>query len=126
MTPWSVMAQAGISAAAAASNMSPMRLAPSSIEYSLWACRWTKIKQTLLLEGITQLFFSTPRGAALQARSLTRRDASDAHGAGPLWRGHRGDNKAANLWIAPQRPRRLCQTEPEQAGRLRGRPRSVA
>jgi hypothetical protein len=31
------MAQAGMPAAAAASNISPMRLAPSSIEYSVWA-----------------------------------------------------------------------------------------
>jgi hypothetical protein len=47
MTPWSVIAQAGIPAAAAASNMSPTRLAPSSIEYSLWACRWTKLNANL-------------------------------------------------------------------------------
>jgi hypothetical protein len=35
MTPWSVIAQAGMPASAAASNISPIRDAPSSIEYSV-------------------------------------------------------------------------------------------
>src|SRR5260221_7046903 len=43
MTPWSVMASAGISSLAAASTSGWMRLAPSSSEYSVWLWRWTKV-----------------------------------------------------------------------------------
>src|SRR5438132_2819992 len=41
MLPWSVMPTAGCPSAAAAATTSPMRDAPSSIEYSVWRCRWT-------------------------------------------------------------------------------------
>ena len=40
MFPWSVMPIAGCPSAAAAATTSPMRDAPSSIEYSVWTCRW--------------------------------------------------------------------------------------
>jgi hypothetical protein len=42
MQPWSVSASAGISYSCARFSRSPMRFAPSSSEYSLWVCRWTK------------------------------------------------------------------------------------
>src|SRR5476651_2046574 len=41
MLPWSVMPTAGCPSAAAAATTSPIRDAPSSIEYSVWRCRWT-------------------------------------------------------------------------------------
>src|SRR3954468_9000644 len=41
MLPWSVIPIAGWPSAAAAATTSPMRDAPSSIEYSVWTCRWT-------------------------------------------------------------------------------------
>ena len=40
MLPWSVMPMAGWPSAAAAPTTSPIRDAPSSIEYSVWTCRW--------------------------------------------------------------------------------------
>jgi len=42
MLPWSVMARAGWPSAFAAATASPTRAAPSSIENSVWLCRWTK------------------------------------------------------------------------------------
>src|SRR6476661_3924805 len=41
MQPWSVSAIAGCSSSTARLTRSPMRLAPSSSEYSEWQCRWT-------------------------------------------------------------------------------------
>ena len=41
MLPWSVIARAGWPSATAAATTSPIRAAPSSIEYSVWVCRWT-------------------------------------------------------------------------------------
>ena len=41
MLPWSVMPTAGCPSAAAAATTSPIRDAPSSIEYSVWRWRWT-------------------------------------------------------------------------------------
>src|ERR1700686_2950362 len=43
ITPWSVMASAGISSSAARLTSAGMRLAPSSSEYSVWLCRWMKV-----------------------------------------------------------------------------------
>src|SRR3954454_15376108 len=40
MLPWSVIPTAGCPSAAAAATTSPIRDAPSSIEYSVWTCRW--------------------------------------------------------------------------------------
>ncbi len=40
MLPWSVMPSAGWPSAAAAATSSSTRAAPSSIEYSVWTCRW--------------------------------------------------------------------------------------
>src|SRR3712207_7889944 len=40
--PWSVIAIAGIPSSAVRANMSSSRAAPSSMEYSVWTCRWTK------------------------------------------------------------------------------------
>src|ERR671914_640051 len=62
------MAHAGMSICAAAANISPMRLAPSSIEYSVWACRCTKLKpwcssswsESVNYSGV----FRTPTGRA--------------------------------------------------------------
>ena len=42
MLPWSVMAQAGIPALAMRGSSSAILLAPSSSEYCVWRCRWTK------------------------------------------------------------------------------------
>src|SRR4051812_22027081 len=41
MLPWSVIPTAGIPSRTAAETTSSMREAPSSIEYSVWRCRWT-------------------------------------------------------------------------------------
>ncbi len=41
MLPWSVMPTAGWPSAAAVATTSPIRAAPSSIEYSVCRCRWT-------------------------------------------------------------------------------------
>src|SRR4029077_9826007 len=41
MFPWSVVPTAGWPSEAAAATTSPIRDAPSSIEYSVWRCRWT-------------------------------------------------------------------------------------
>ena len=41
MFPWSVIATAFISAAAARLTRSFTFTAPSSIEYCVWTCRWT-------------------------------------------------------------------------------------
>src|SRR5450759_5086267 len=43
IAPWSVTARAGISSSAARATRAGMRLAPSSSEYSVWLCRWTKV-----------------------------------------------------------------------------------
>src|SRR5579863_2592182 len=43
ITPWSVIASAGMSSSAARATMAGMRLAPSSSEYSVWLWRWTKV-----------------------------------------------------------------------------------
>src|SRR5579872_252512 len=43
MTPWSVSAIAGMPNSAALATISVVRQAPSSSEYSLWACKWTKL-----------------------------------------------------------------------------------
>src|SRR5213594_481541 len=43
MTPWSVRPIAGISSSSARWTIAPMRLAPSSSEYSVWLWRWTKV-----------------------------------------------------------------------------------
>src|SRR5579864_6621957 len=43
MTPWSVSAIAGMPNSAAFATISVVRQAPSSSEYSLWACKWTKL-----------------------------------------------------------------------------------
>ena len=40
MLPWSVIAIAGWPSATAAATTSSTRAAPSSIEYSVWLCRW--------------------------------------------------------------------------------------
>ena len=40
MFPWSVIPIAGWPSAAAAATTSPIRDAPSSIEYSVWTWRW--------------------------------------------------------------------------------------
>ena len=47
MTPWSVSPTAGIPSSLARANIFGMRLAPSSIEYSEWEWRCTKLKQDL-------------------------------------------------------------------------------
>ena len=44
MTPWSVSPTAGIPSSFARANILGMRLAPSSIEYSEWEWRCTKLK----------------------------------------------------------------------------------
>ena len=41
MFPWSVIPTAGCPSAAAVAITSATRAAPSSIEYSVWRCRWT-------------------------------------------------------------------------------------
>src|SRR6476620_8319205 len=41
MLPWSVIPTAGWPSRTAAVTTSSMRDAPSSIEYSVWRCRWT-------------------------------------------------------------------------------------
>src|SRR5918994_3938004 len=56
--PWSVMATAGIPSPFAAWMSSPTRAAPSSIEYSLCTCRWTKESAaTGLLIGVLRGWF---------------------------------------------------------------------
>src|SRR5438309_11969919 len=47
MTPWSVIAMAGIPWAAADCMSSSIRLAPSSIEYSVCVWMWTKLSDNL-------------------------------------------------------------------------------
>src|ERR1043166_1350274 len=47
MTPWSVIAMAGIPCSAAERMSSSMRLAPSNIEYSVWVWMWTKLSDNL-------------------------------------------------------------------------------
>src|ERR1700757_2406539 len=42
MFPWSVMPIAGISNRCASAIIGATFAAPSSIEYSVWLCRWTK------------------------------------------------------------------------------------
>src|SRR5207248_3898419 len=42
MLPWSVMPTAGMPSRAASANRGAIFAAPSSIEYSVWTCRWTK------------------------------------------------------------------------------------
>src|SRR5918997_417874 len=68
------MAHAGMSICAAASNISPMRLAPSSIEYSVWACRCTKLNLRRSQAGRDRVNYSdvfrTPPEQA-RARSST-------------------------------------------------------
>src|SRR2546429_5836758 len=64
MTPWSVMARAGISSLAAASTSGWMRLAPSSSENSVWLCRWTKV---LGAYGIVWFGCGGPRDSLLGA-----------------------------------------------------------
>ena len=46
MLPWSVIAIAGICWRAASASSSPFLAAPSSIEYSVWTCRWTNDELT--------------------------------------------------------------------------------
>src|SRR5437660_545106 len=46
MAPWSVMARAGMPSSAARSNSAGIRDAPSSSEYSVCVCRWTKLFPT--------------------------------------------------------------------------------
>src|SRR3954451_14912635 len=43
MTPWSVRPRAGMPSSAARSAIASILQAPSSSEYSLWACRWTAV-----------------------------------------------------------------------------------
>src|SRR5579863_5144275 len=43
ITPWSVIASAGMSSSAARATRAGMRLAPSSSEYSVWLWRWTNV-----------------------------------------------------------------------------------
>ena len=46
MLPWSVIPRAGWPSCAAAATTSPMRAAPSSIEYSVWTWRCVKLSAT--------------------------------------------------------------------------------
>src|SRR5438552_128590 len=46
MFPWSVIPSAGCPSAAAAATTSSTRDAPSSIENSVWTCRWVKLSDT--------------------------------------------------------------------------------
>ena len=63
MTPWSVIAMAGMPCSAADRMSSSMRLAPSSIEYSVWVWMWTKLSDNLpppgkaRLDRITEMSF---------------------------------------------------------------------
>src|SRR5438445_4677609 len=47
MTPWSVRPTAGMPSSLARANIFGIRLAPSSIEYSEWEWRWTKLNPDL-------------------------------------------------------------------------------
>src|SRR3954453_18481769 len=47
MLPWSVIPTAGWPSAAAVATTSAMRAAPSSIENSVWRCRWTNELDTM-------------------------------------------------------------------------------
>jgi hypothetical protein len=40
--PWSVMPTAGMPRRAASAKRGAIFAAPSSIEYSVWTCKWTK------------------------------------------------------------------------------------
>src|SRR5688572_4949685 len=51
MTPWSVIASAGICSSAALAMSPSTRLAPSSIEYSVWVWRWTKESGTRVVSS---------------------------------------------------------------------------
>src|SRR5215213_551526 len=51
MLPWSVMPRAGCPSATAAATASPTRLAPSSIENSVWVCRWVNDRPTRRLSS---------------------------------------------------------------------------
>src|SRR5256885_3868946 len=60
MLPWSVIPTAGWPSAAAAATTSPMRDAPSSIEYSVCRCRWTN-DSAIALASATFVWALAPR-----------------------------------------------------------------
>src|SRR5450759_5772768 len=80
ITPWSVMAKAGISSFAAVSTSAWMRLAPSSSEYSVWLCRWMKVLGAC---GIVWLWVGgTPAVVYLPPGNNPAQGVKDLSGAG--------------------------------------------
>src|SRR3712207_2005559 len=74
--PWSVIAIAGIPRSAVRANMSSSRAAPSSMEYSVWPCRWTKSPLPVLA------LLGTGLPAPLDARLPTGRADEPDHVSG--------------------------------------------
>src|SRR2546421_7083768 len=89
-TPWSVRPTAGMPSSLARANIFGIRLAPSSIEYSEWECRCTKLNPGLRRKREKSLHGcnspeSSPHGDGDQA--LTSDPLQDAHSTSALeWR----------------------------------------
>src|SRR5918999_3356485 len=133
MTPGSVIAHAGIPAAAADSNKSEIRLAPSSIEYSVCACRCTKLTPTAASRlpvnytGVTPtpVPFKTPPATCADDAVKHPKVAFGHHRPPGLWITSR-----ANLWIlralrarsapAPRRDRGASHPRRRRRGRRPG------
>src|SRR6266487_3540669 len=56
------MARAGMPIRAASANRSFTRAAPSSIEYSVWTCRWVKLSGTSPPRSVHRLWVMFPQG----------------------------------------------------------------
>src|SRR3954464_11603152 len=114
--PWSVVARAFMPSTSAWLNRSPSRAAPSSIEYSVWLCRWTKESLPVLV--LTSCLFCCPVsildpvfGQGLERVGQVRRIvAGELH---PVPRPRVGETEPAGVQPLPG--------QPEVGGQLRVR-----
>src|SRR3712207_3202227 len=91
--PWSVIAIESMPSSAVRENRSSSRAAPSSMEYSVWTCRWTKSPEPLLPAAPVLLVVLAPLallGTGLSAPLLDARRPTGRDRARPGHAGGRG------------------------------------